>query len=91
MLATLIEVMASAPVGETKFVDLYANHGNADPLIVANAVDGHRREAEALFGPTWTVVSGDKAVRVKAEAFGLAAMSNEEFPAMLEHLMAAGG
>ena len=31
MLATLIEVMASVPVGETKFVDLYANHGNADP------------------------------------------------------------
>ena len=66
VLKTLIEVMATVPVGDTKLVDLYANRGNADPLVVACAIDGQRADNEFLFGPTWVVVSGDKAVRAKA-------------------------
>jgi hypothetical protein len=37
-----------------------------------------------LFGPTWTVVSGDEAVHNKAREFGLAVMTNPEFPSVLE-------
>lgn len=58
VLAVLTEVMASVPAGDTQLVDLYANRGNADPLVVASALDGQRGEAAMLFGPTWTVVSG---------------------------------
>ena len=67
------------PVGETKFVDLYANLGNADPLVVATALDGQREDNETLLARTWTVVTSDKAVQAKAREFGLAVHSNEEF------------
>lgn len=84
VLAALLEVMASVPVGDTKLVNLYANLGNADPLVVATALDGKRTDDAALFGPTWVVVSGDKAVQAKAREFGIAAKSNQEFLAELE-------
>jgi hypothetical protein len=79
VLRHLVEVMASVPVGDTAFVNLYANLGNADPLVVATALDGHRKNDLALFGLTWTVVSGDKAVQAKANEFGLDVMTNQEF------------
>ncbi|WP_133726064.1 hypothetical protein [Nesterenkonia aurantiaca] len=79
VLGHLVEVMASVPVGETRLVNLYANLGNADPLVVATALDGHRENDLALFGPTWTVVTGDKAVQAKAREFGLEVMTNQEF------------
>lgn len=85
VLALIIEVMASVPVGDTKLVNLYANLGNADPLVVATALDGQRTDETALFGPTWIVVSGDKAVQATAREFGLAVKTNHEFLAILEH------
>lgn len=91
VLALLTEVMASVPVGDTKLVDLYANLGNADPLVVASTLDGQRRDAATLFGPTWTVVSGDKAVQAKAREFGLAVKTNQEFLALLEAGKPDGG
>ncbi|WP_077487835.1 hypothetical protein [Sinomonas mesophila] len=92
VLARLIEVMARVPVGDTKLVNLYANLGNADPLVIATAVDGQRRDAAALFSPTWTVVSGDKAVQAKAGEFGLPVKTNQEFLAVLEaHMANASG
>ncbi|GAA1868945.1 hypothetical protein [Myceligenerans crystallogenes] len=84
VLKFLIDVMASVPVGDTKLVDLYANRGNADPLLIACALDGRRADNEFLFGPTWVVVSEDKAVRAKAEEFELKVMTNDEFVAVLE-------
>jgi hypothetical protein len=84
VLTLLAEVMASVPVNDTKLVNLYANLGNADPLLVATALDGQRRDATALFGPTWVVVSGDKAVQAKAGDFGLTVKTNQEFLAVLK-------
>ncbi|KXP08804.1 hypothetical protein [Tsukamurella pseudospumae] len=84
VIANLIEVMASVPVGETKLVDLYANLGNADPLVVATALDGQRTDDAKLFAPTWTVVTSDKAVQAKAREFGLAVHSNEDFLDLVE-------
>ena len=48
--------------------ELYANLGNADPLVVACALNGQQGEEGALFSLTWTVVSGDKAVQATARA-----------------------
>jgi hypothetical protein len=83
VLKLLIEVMASVSTDDTKLVNLYANLGNADPLLVATALDGQRNDAEALFGPVWTVVSNDKAVQAKAREFGLVVKTNQEFLALL--------
>jgi hypothetical protein len=91
VLTLLTEVMASVPVGDTKLVDLYANLGNADPLVVACALDGQRGDADKLFEPEWTVVSGDKAVQAKAREFGLAVKTNQEFLALLEAGRPDGG
>lgn len=84
VLSRLTEVMASVPVGDTRFVDLYANRGNADPLVVATALDGHRGNESALFELTWTVVSGDKAVQAMAREFDLTVKTNQEFLTVLE-------
>lgn len=85
VLNVLIEVMATIPVDDTKLVDLYSNRGNADPLLVACAVDAQRRSSEGvLFAPTWVVVSDDKAVQAKAGEFGITVMANSQFAAVLE-------
>lgn len=84
VLTILIEVMATVPISDTKLVDLYANRGNADPLVVACAVDGQRKSDEGLFGPAWVVVSGDKAVQAKAVELGIEVKTSEEFIAILE-------
>jgi hypothetical protein len=84
VLRILIDVMATVPVGDTSLVDLYANKGNADPLLIACALDGKRDVDQFLFGPTWAVVSGDKAVRSKAVEFGLEVLTSDEFVALLE-------
>lgn len=85
MLVALIDVMASVPVDDRSLVDLYANRGNADPLVVACALDGQQRGEEgALFSLTWNVVSGDKAVLAAARRFGLPVLTNQEFLALLK-------
>ncbi len=84
VLARLIEVMASVPVGDTRLVDLYANLGNADPLVVATVLDGLRSNDSTLFPLTWTLVSDDKAVQAKAREFELDMITNEEFLALVE-------
>jgi hypothetical protein len=84
VLGILIEVMATVPTADTKLVDLYANRGNADPLVVACAVDGKRESDAVLFGSTWVVVSKDKAVQAKASEFGIDVMTNDEFVFILE-------
>ncbi|GAB3268099.1 hypothetical protein GCM10027449_01140 [Sinomonas notoginsengisoli] len=35
VLQLLVEVMATVPDADTRLVNLYANQGNADPLVVA--------------------------------------------------------
>lgn len=83
VLGVLREVMTTVPVGDTALVDLYANRGNADPLIVACAVDAKREVEEGLFGPTWAIVSNDNAVRAKAAEFGIEVRTSAEFDALL--------
>lgn len=84
VLIWLMKVMATVPAGDTRLVDLYANQGNADPLVVACALDGQERDSQYLDPNEWIVVTGDEAVRDKAEAFGLKVVTNEEFAAIID-------
>lgn len=84
VLRQLITVMETIPVADTDLVDLYANRGNADPLIVACALDATRQNEDMLFGPTWVVVSDDKAVRSKATEFAIELRTGAEFAAILD-------
>jgi len=72
-------VMATIPIDDTKLVDLYANKGAADPMLIACALDGMEEAATLLWGPTWIVVTNDKAVRAKALELGVEARTREDF------------
>lgn len=81
VLGFLHSVMATVPEDDTALVNLYANKGAADPLLVACALDGIQESEKCLFGPTWIIVSNDKAVQVKASEFGVESCTREEFAA----------
>ncbi|WP_143738242.1 hypothetical protein [Microbacterium esteraromaticum] len=82
VLTALTEVMATVAVGDIKLVDLYHNRGNADPLLVACALDA-QRSPQSLFEQVWTIVSDDQAVRTKADEFGIEWISSTQFRALL--------
>lgn len=79
VLGFLQAVMATVPEADTALVNLYANTGAADPLLVACALDGIQESEKCLFGPTWFIVTNDKAVRAKASEFGVDSCTREEF------------
>lgn len=84
VLELLCEVMSTVRDNDTRLVDLYANRGNADPLVVACALEGREYDSQFLLAPEWIVVTGDRAVRAKAEEFGLGVLSNAEFAELID-------
>ncbi|USQ79700.1 PIN domain-containing protein [Ornithinimicrobium faecis] len=80
----LSEVMRTVPEGETRLVDLYANLGNADPLVVACALEGREHDSQWLIRPEWIVVTDDGAVRDKAKEFELEVLNNSQFAARVD-------
>lgn len=80
----LTEIMATVADGDTRLVDLYANRGNADPLVVACALEGQEHDSQWLLAPEWIVVTGDEAVRDKAEEFGVKVLNNTQFAALID-------
>jgi hypothetical protein len=89
VLRYLITVMATVPAADTTLVNLYANRGNADPLIVACALEARSRDEDKLFGPVWVVVSDDDAVREKAAEFEIELRASGEFAAILDAFQAS--
>jgi hypothetical protein len=79
VLGFLLTIMATVPEDDTALVNLYANKGAADPMLVACALDGMQETTSLLFGPIWLIVSNDKAVRAKAAEFGVESLTREEF------------
>lgn len=79
VLRFLRTVMATMPEEDTALVNLYANKGAADPMLVACAMDAMQKTASLLFGPTWVIVSNDKAVRAKAAELSVESCTREEF------------
>lgn len=84
VLSQLVRVMTTVKATDTTLVDLYANQGNADPIVVACALDGQFHDSQYLDAPEWIVVTGDKAVRDKATHFKLKVLTNAEFSALIE-------
>lgn len=80
----LTRVLKTIETMDTQLIDLYANEGNADPFVVACALDGRDKDEYCLFGYDWVVVTGDRAVRDKAQEFGLKVLSKEEFASMID-------
>lgn len=74
VLEELTRVLASLPTHDTKLVNLFANQGNADPFVIACAMDGNM----ALF-PEFVVISNDNAVIENAKRFKLKTLSTEAF------------
>lgn len=84
ILRKLGEVMRTVPVGDTSLVDLYANKGAADPVLVATALVLQEQQEPFLFPDEWVIVTRDKAVRVKAQEFCVAVKSPEEFAQIID-------
>lgn len=84
LLERVAEVMRSVPADDTSLVNLYANKGGADPLVVACALDGRAADAQYLDAPEWIVVSDDEAVRAKAVQFGVRVIGSGEFKTAID-------
>ncbi|ASN20130.1 hypothetical protein [Arthrobacter sp. YN] len=84
VLRILAEVMASIPPADTRLINLYANLGNADPLVVACALEGQEHDDQTLMPPQWCVVTGDDAVSEKAKEFALTVLTNSEFAELID-------
>lgn len=84
LLSWVVQIMATVPPDDTNLVNLYANLGGADPLVVACALNGQAEDSQFLDAATWIVVTGDCAVREKAEEFGVKVLSNAEFAAVID-------
>ncbi|WP_127097467.1 hypothetical protein [Brachybacterium saurashtrense] len=80
----LAEVLSTVPDDDTRLIDLYANLGSADPLVVACALEGQEYDSQFLLAPEWIIVTGDEAVRAKAEEFGLRVLSNSQFATLVD-------
>lgn len=78
VLGILREIMATVPAGDTTLVNLYTNKGNADPLLIACALDAIRNDEQFLVRPIWLIVSNDKAVRAKADEFNIETRTREQ-------------
>lgn len=84
VLGWLVKIMATVPADDTKLIDLYANKGSADPLVVACALDGQANDSAYIDAPEWIVVTGDDAVRRMAEQFGLRVLTGVEFASVVD-------
>ncbi|WP_370186955.1 hypothetical protein [Aeromicrobium sp.] len=84
VLRWLVTVMASVPADDTDLVNLYLNQGGADPLMVACALDALDRETQHLDPLDWVIVTGDKAVRAKADEFGIRVLTHTQFADLID-------
>jgi len=84
VLEWLTRVMATVRTDDKTLVDLYANLGGADPLVVACALDGQAEDGQYLAAPEWIVVTDDDAVRQKAEEFDLKVITSAEFASIID-------
>lgn len=80
----LVEVMRTVHTQDTTLVNLYANKGGADPLVIASALEGQTRDSSYLDSPEWVVVTNDNAVKMKAEELGLLVLDSSEFAAAID-------
>lgn len=83
-LEILKDVMRTVPITDTRLVDLYGNLGNADPFVVANALELQEKNDEYLFAPEIYVVSSDNAVLQKTRELEIKVLTAEEFAEIVD-------
>ncbi|MDM7888315.1 MULTISPECIES: hypothetical protein [Curtobacterium] len=83
VLLHLAAVLQCVPADDTTLIDLYANLGNADPMLLACALDAMAEAELGLFGAEWVVVSNDRAVVTLAGDLGVPTLSSDEFSLVL--------
>lgn len=79
----LRRVLASLTPGDHDLIDLYANEGNADPILIACALDASSATADTLFPDEWIIATDDEALRDKATALSVKTISSDEFLARI--------
>lgn len=79
----LQRVMKRVPVDDVRLVNLYSGKGNADPMLVACALDAVHEEEEGLFGDEWAIFSNDDAVLAMARLFGITVLTSSELDPLL--------
>jgi len=82
-------VMESVRVDDVRLVNLYSGQGNADPMLVACALDAVHDADEGLFGDEWVIVSNDEAVLALAQRFTITTLTSTDFDALLAEESAA--
>lgn len=77
-LRILQRVMASLGP-DNSLVDLYRNKGNADPLLIASALEKVEASETTLLPERWLIVTEDHGLREAATALGVRTLSLAEF------------
>lgn len=83
VLNRLREVMATVRPGDHDLVDLYHARGNADPILIAVALDAINKSRSTLFEEDWQIVTDDKGVEKKAAEFHLTTITSADFDKLI--------
>jgi hypothetical protein len=71
-------VMAAVRPDSYDLIDLYHARGNADPILIAMALDAMAKSRETLFEEDWRIVTDDDGVKDKAAELGVRTISANE-------------
>src|SRR5699024_10812345 len=80
----LTEVLSTVPDDDTRLIDLYANLGGADPLVIACALEGQEYDSQFLLSPEWIIVTVDEPLRAKAGERSLRMLSSSQFAILVD-------
>ena|GEM_PF-1222705 len=83
LLQDLRAVMATIDPTDFNLVDLYHNHGNADPILIAAAVHATRLPEAELFPDRWLIVTDDRPLTSKAADWNIKTLTLPEFKATI--------
>lgn len=83
VLRSLAHVMGMIDPQDTSLVNLYANKGSADPMLVAVALDMADEEDRTLVPRQVVLVTGDKAVALVAQRLRVTTLGFEDFQRVL--------
>ena len=75
----LVRKVMHVPPGDKDLIDLYHVRGNADPILVAIALDAITRSEETLLVEDWQIVTDDEGVKKKAAEFDLKTVTSADF------------
>ena len=84
MLVQLKSVVGTVGVGHTNLIDLYQNHGAADPGLIASILESTMIDEGTFFSDTWVLVTNDHAVEELAAAFNIVTVKPEALSKLID-------